>query len=299
MSVELLRRGDPRYPASLGLLNEPPELLYAQGDLSLLDKPRVSIIGSREPSDYGERMAFEAASALAFKGAVIVSGMALGLDACAHAGALEAGGGTIAVLGTGIDIDYPQVNSKLLTRVRRDGLVLTEFEPGDKPLKWHFTKRNRIIAALAHVLLVVEGRIKGGTSNTAKWAGEAGITMFGVPGRLDDELAQSPNTLIRDGANIYTHANDILLKLGLPVYPEAFEGPERKKAYSEFRKQARPGLAGAEAVVFDLIRRKPLHVDEISAKSEIDAGLLLAALSSLELQGLITQLPGKHFALAS
>ncbi len=299
MSVERLTPGDPRYPPALMLLAAPPQQLYAQGDLSLLARPRVSVIGSRTPSAYGETVAFDAAKALASKGAVIVSGMARGLDACAHAGALDAGGGTIAILGTGLDIDYPRGNRHLLAEVRRTGLVLSEYELGDGPLKWHFPARNRIIAALAQVLLVVEGRLEGGTSNTVRWALDVEARIFGVPGRLGDELAESPNSLIRDCGTIYTHPNDILLELGLPVFPEKPRNRSELQRRIAAARLAREHLSGAEATLFDLVGPRPVHVDELAAKSEIDPGLLLAALSSLELQGLVTQLPGKHFLLAS
>jgi DNA processing protein len=299
MSVEVLHPGDPRYPGAFSLLEDPPKQLYAQGDLSLLERTRVSIIGSRHPSEYGERVALEAAEALAAKGAVIVSGMALGLDARAHVGALRAGGGTIAVLGGGIDVDYPRTNRHLLAEVREKGLVLSEYEPGAEPLKHHFIERNRLIAALADILLVVEGRINGGTSNTAKWAGEAGITIFGVPGQIGEELSESPNSLIRDGAYIYTHPNDILLPLGLPVYQEQPKGKEDAKQRRARIRRMLAGLNGDELTLVDLIGRRAVHVDELAARSEVDVGALLATLGALELQGIITQLPGKHFKLAA
>jgi DNA processing protein len=299
MSVQLLRQGDAAYPREVMLVEEPPEVLYAQGDLSLLERPRVSIIGSRHPSPYGVQVAYEAAQALAARGVVIVSGMAQGLDARAHRGALDAKGGTIAVLGTGIDVAYPLGNRELLDEVRTRGLVLTERAPGEPANKWHFPARNRIIAALAHCLLVVEGRVKGGTSNTAEWALRVGATIFGVPGRLGDPLAESPNLLIHAGGSIYTGPNDILQRLGLPLIPEDARHGESLRAQVEEARRARATLTGAEATLYDLIGPQPVHVDALAERSAMQPGLLLAALSSLELQGLVTQLPGKHFALAS
>jgi len=299
MSVEVLRQDDLRFPRELFFLENPPELLYAQGDLSLLTKPRVSIIGSREGSAYGERVAYDAARALAGAGVVIVSGMAMGLDARAHHGALDADGGTIAVLGTGIDVDYPARNRALLREVRAKGLVLTEFEPGTPPRDWHFPKRNRIIAALGQCLLVVEGKAKGGTSNTAGWALDIGAAIFGVPGRLGEVLSESPNLLIHTGGSIYLGPNDILHRLGLPVLTQEADGVRELRATIDAARCARTELTGAEATLYDLIGTRPVHVDILARKSEINPGLLLAALSSLELQGLVTQLPGKHFLLAS
>lgn len=299
MTVVQITQDDARYPRELQFVADPPKVLYAEGDLSLLNKPRVSIIGSRQPSEYGVRIAYEAAQALASRGVVIVSGMALGLDARAHQGALDAGGGTIAVLGTGIDVDYPLTNSDLLAQVREKGLVLTEREPGEPARGWHFPARNRIIAALCHCLLVVEGKVKGGTSNTAEWALRVGATIFGVPGRLGESLAEGPNLLIQNGGTIYTGPNDILLKLGLPQVAVAAHDRPDLTLRLEAAREARASLSGAEATLFDLIGHAPVHVDALATKSAIDPGLLLAALSSLELQGLVRQLPGKHFALAS
>jgi DNA processing protein len=300
VSIRELRSDDADFPRRVLLVEDPPEVLYAEGDLSLLARPRVAIIGSRRPSAYGVRMAYEAAKALAGQGAVVVSGMAIGLDARAHRGALDAGGGTIAVLGAGIDQDLPVTNRDLLRETRARGLVLSEYPPGTPPAPWNFPKRNRIIAALSQCLLVVEGKVKGGTSNTADWAGKMHAELFGVPGRLGDELATGPNLLIRDGGSIYTHPNDILLVLGLPTLPEGddIEAAALRERAQE-AERARFELTGAEATVFDLIGPQPVHVDALAARSTLAPGLLLGALSSLEVQGLVTQLPGKRFALAS
>jgi len=297
--VRVLHRDDADYPRSLLLVEEPPERLYADGDLDLLTRPTVAIIGSRTPSAYGVKMAYDAAKALAGQGAVVVSGMAIGLDARAHRGALDAPGGTVAVLGAGIDQDVPATNAELLREVRARGLVLSEMAPGERAGKWTFPKRNRIIAALARCLLVVEGRVKGGTSNTADWAMKLGAPIYGVPGRLGDALAEGPNLLIHAGASIYTHPNDILLKLGLPVLPEGDAEAQVLRARLRDGERARAHLSGAEATLYDLIGPAPVHVDALAATSRLAPGMLLAALSSLEIQGLVTQLPGKQFALAS
>ena len=280
---------DPRFPRELLIGEYPVTVLYADGDLSLLEGPRVSIIGSRHPSPYGRRVAFESAKALAGQGAVVVSGLAQGLDAEAHRGALAAGGKTIAVLGTGIDVHYPKQNARLQDEIREKGLLLTEYPPGTEPRQHLFPARNRIIARLCTCLLVVEGRITGGTSNTADWAGDR-ERIFAVPGRLHDDLAGGPLALLRDGALLYLRPNDILRVLGLPLLPETDDARPAEPP---------PSLFGAEAELFDLIDHTPTHVDAIAAKASLDAGVLLSALSSLELQGLITQLPGKQFKLAS
>jgi len=227
---------------------------------------------------------------------VVVSGMAIGLDARAHRAALDAGGGTIAVLGTGIDIDYPPTNASLLREVRAKGLVLTERHPGEEARPWHFPARNRIIAGLARCLLIVEGRADGGTSNTAGWALKMHKPIWAVPGRLGEPQAEGPNKLLQDGASIYLEPDGMLSELGLEVPARP---PDRLKVLKRQGARVRAELTGAEATLYDLITPDPVHVDVLVVRSAIEPGLLLAALSSLELQGLVTQLPGKHFALAS
>ena len=296
--MRILQQDDPDFPKDVLLCHRPPKQLWVLGDLSLMNRPRVAIIGSRKPTPYGVRTAYEAARALAESGVVIVSGMAMGLDAQAHQGALDAGGGTIAVLGCGIDVDYPKSNLHLLNEVRQRGLIFTEFEPGIHPTQFTFPQRNRIIAALGNCLVVVEGMIKGGTTNTAGWAMDH-RKIFAVPGQLDNPLAQSPNALIQAGAAIYLHENDVLQFLGLPLRPRLDSSGLVLALARKEGELRRAQLSHAEAELYDLISARPVHVDALAAKSGLAPGLLLAALSSLELQGLARQLPGKHFALAS
>ena len=286
-----LDQEDGRFPRALLLAPDPPARVWLRGDLSLLGRPAVGIIGSREPTGYGLGVTFDAARDLASSGLVIVSGMARGLDARAHQGALAAGGGTIAVLGCGIDVDYPKQNLGLLNDVRERGLVLTEFEPGIEPTKWTFPKRNRLIAALSSALIVAEAKLKSGTANTVEWMLRIGRPVFAIPGRIGDPLSAGPNAMIRDGAHIYLHANDVRRMFELPLEPE--------EGRPEPAKREHPDLPRAEADVFDLLGRRPVHVDDLALRCRMEPGLLLAALSSLELRGLVEQLPGKRFALAS
>jgi DNA processing protein len=294
--VRALRRDDADFPRELMLVERPPDVLFAVGDLALLQRPMVAVIGSRNPTPYGIAVAYRAAGDLARAGAVVVSGMAMGLDARAHRGALDAGGGTIAVLGTGIDIDYPPSNRTLLQDVRDKGLVVTEHQPGDGARPWHFPARNRLIAGLARCLLVVEGKPDGGTSNTAEWALKMHKPIWAVPGRLGDPQADGPNRLLQSSAHVYLEPDGMLRELGLAV---PLRRPDRLKRLKREASRARAELTGAEATLYDLITPQPAHVDTLAVRSAIEPGLLLAALSSLELQGLVTQLPGKHFALAS
>lgn len=298
-AIRVLRPGDPLFPLALLAVRPQPEVLYARGDLTLLARPLVAIIGSRTPTTYGTRVAYQAAEAAARAGLVVVSGMARGLDTRAHRGALDAGGKTIAVLGSGVDVPYPTSNRDLYADVLASGLLLSEEEPGSNPHRGSFPRRNRLIAGLAQCLLVVEGKAAGGTSNTAGFMLAAGKPIVAVPGRIEDEVAEGPNKLIRDGAGIYLGPEDLLARFGLH-WDHVVERERRAEAaqLDAFLAHS-PELLRAEAAVFDLLAAEPLHVDALAARTALDAGTLLAALSSLELKGLAVQLPGKRFCLAA
>lgn len=288
----LLQQDDPRFPREVLQARPQPQALWAEGDLSLLERPLVAVVGSRTPSVYGTRMAYQAARDLAQAGVVVVSGLARGLDARAHRGALDGGGGTIAVLGCGLDVVYPPQNRELHHEIAEHGLILSEYAPETRPAEWTFPARNRIIAALARCLLVIEGKPQGGTSNTVEWTQKMGKQILAVPGHVGEAEAEGPNLLIQQGAHLYLTADDVLDVIGLPRRPAK---PREPSAAA----QAHEELSGAEATLFDLVGPDPVHVDVLAAKSALEPGLVLAALSVLELQGLVTQLPGKHFALAS
>lgn len=294
----VLTPDDAGFPLALLRVRPPPERLYVLGDVTALAAPMVAIVGSREPSPYGIRVAYEAAFECARAGLVVVSGMARGLDARAHRGALDAGGRTVAVLGCGTDQIYPRANRGLLEAVPGQGCLVTEYEPGRRPVQWAFPARNRLIAGLATCLLVVEGRVKGGTSNMVWWMQTLEKPIFAVPGRLGEATAEGPNLLLHQGAGVYLTPGDLLEEFGLRwsgVVPD----PAASGLPAPDAELVRAELSGAEASVFDLLTPEPAHVDAIAVRARLDAGLLLAALSSLEIQGLIRQLPGKHFALAS
>jgi DNA processing protein len=345
----VLTPDDPRYPKALLLLEKPPRRLWARGDVAALDAPAVAIVGSRTPTNYGIRVAYEAAREAARAGLVVVSGMARGLDARAHRGALDAGGRTIGVLGCGLDVAYPRTNTDLLSAIPASGLLLTELPPGRRPEKWTFPARNRIVAALSKCVLVVEGRRAGGTDNTAWWMLRLGRRVLAVPGRIDEVVAEGPNRLIQDGATPYLTPQDLLREFGLSWVGTATgsdesgepAGPRRAPSVPSDRRrdaglpgksegtgagraaarrpglpprggggsdpapldpevlEALSGLAAAEAAVFDVVTPGGEHVDRLAERCGLAPAPLLAALSSLELKGLVTQLPGKRFRLAS
>ena len=223
----ILRRGAPQYPASLDDLHHPPDPIYALGDVALLDRSPerlVAIVGTRDASPYGLRVAEELARAFVVAGVGVVSGMARGIDSAAHRAALEAGGATIAVLGTGADVPYPAGNRALHEAIVAGGLVVSEFEPGTRAGPGCFPRRNRIIAALAQVTIVVEAPFKSGAVNTASQALDLGRTVAAVPGPIDVPRSAGCNLLLRDGAQFIASVEDALALFGeLP--PPAAAGP--------------------------------------------------------------------------
>lgn len=210
-------------PDSLRDLSNPPAGLWCVGDAGFLEVSPdrlIAIVGTREPTPYGLRMATQLARACTKAGLVVVSGMARGVDVAAHRAALEAGGRTIGVQGTGVDVPYPVAHRTLLAEMGRRALVVSEVEPGTRAFPGCFPRRNRIIAALCRVTLVVEAGFKSGAVNTATQALELGRVVAGVPGRIEDPTASGVNLLIRDGAQVITDVEDLLGLFGLSTIPE-------------------------------------------------------------------------------
>jgi DNA processing protein len=272
--IRLIEWDDPLYPLALKVVRPRVERLHALGDLSLLSRRSVAIVGSRNPTAYGTRIAYQVAQVAVRAGLVVVSGMARGLDARAHRGALDAGGKTIAVLGNGVDVPYPLRNRDLYADILRTGLIVSEEKPGSDPGPGSFPRRNRIIAGLAEALLVVEGKAAGGTSNTVKWMQDLGRPVLAVPGRIDDEVAEGPNKLISEGARPYLGPQDLLDPYGL-TWDSVVDGEAQADAAQVDAFLANePDLLGAEARIFDLLAPEPLHVDAIAEKTALDAGTL-------------------------
>lgn len=202
---------DPDYPDKFKRFTSLKSIYY-QGDKKLLTKDSyfVSVIGARKPSSYGEKTAYEFAYELAKRDVVVISGLARGIDTVAHKAALDAGGATIAIVGSGLDITYPPENISLFKKITKNNLVVSQFRAGTKPYGANFLKRNKLIAALSDIVLVVEGRPRSGTLNTARYAAEMGTEVFAVPGRIDSELSFAPNYLIENGAGIATNIDCIM-----------------------------------------------------------------------------------------
>ena len=288
---------DPAYPQSLLDITDPPPLLYALGNATLLSAPRqLAMVGARTPTAQGERDAQAFAQAFSEAGVTIVSGFALGIDAAAHRGALAAthprAGSTIAVLGTGCDRVYPPRHRELAHHVAERGLLLSEFALGTSPAKGNFPRRNRLISGLSRGVLVVEAATHSGSLITARLAGEQGREVFAMPGSIHNPLAHGCHRLIREGAKLVETAQDVLEEFGWDApLPAAQPGPADPQ-------DATAALAEAEAPECDILRALGFEIrdfDDLSARTGWPADRLSARLLDLELQGHVARLPGARF----
>jgi DNA processing protein len=266
-----LHRGKPGYPERLLDCGDAPRTLWARGDLSLLDRPCVAIVGTRRATAYGERVARELARVLARAGAAIVSGLARGIDASAHRGALDVEGATIAVLGTGLDVVYPKGHAALQRTIAERGLVLSELEPANAAHGGSFPRRNRIIAALASATIVVEAGAKSGALITAAYALDQQRSVAAVPGPIDVPQAQGTNELLRDGANVIASMADALALVGLTAPIRLAELPAN----------------GAERRLWDALALGAADLDTLCTRAALPAHEGMAAASGLEVRGLV------------
>ena len=262
------------YPGSLKDLAHPPSPLFMLGNGSLLSAPLIGIVGTREPTQYGLRTATLLSGALSRAGACVVSGMARGIDAAAHRAALNEPGKTVAVLGTGIDVPYPASHRDLHRAISEKGLVVSESGPGQHAHKGAFPKRNRIIAALCPVTIVVEAGHRSGALNTATQALELGRTVASVPGPIDSPQSAGTNQLIRDGATVIATVDDALVLAGFA--PAAPNPPYQ--------------LSEVDGMVWSALSRGVMSIDALSEKTKLSSRDTLTAVTSLELQGLVESL---------
>jgi DNA processing protein len=272
-------RGSPEYPRLLAELHDPPARLYLRGGpAEILARPAVALVGARSCSSYGAQVAREVAGELAGAGVVVVSGLARGIDGEAHRGALAAGGLTVAVLGCGIDRDYPRAHAALARRIAESGLVVSEYPAGVEPAPWRFPARNRIVAGLAAATVVAEARERSGALITADFALELGREVFAVPGEITSGLSKGTNDLIRQGATPLLTPDDVLEALGL-------ERPVPR---------APRGLSPEGEAVFGFLERGAASLDEISRGTGVGSAEVAVALTELELAGLAVQGDGRY-----
>jgi len=285
---------DPEYPDALREIPDPPLFLYHLGDQTLLTRPCVAVVGSRDASRYGAGMAESIAASLSMAGVGVVSGFAQGIDRAAHWGALRGVGGTIAVLGTGLDLVYPASNTDLWEQVAAQGLIVSEFPPGTRPESMNFPHRNRIVSGLSLGVLVVEGALGSGSLITAKLALAQNRDVFALPGPANMKSYQGCHQLIRQGACLVQSAEDILRELHPrleahlvadasppPARPREPEDPEQLIVHRL--------LEGGEAV----------HIDTLARQTGWAANKVSSTLLFMELKGIVKQLPGMYYALAT
>lgn len=274
---KLIPLGSARYPARLARLRDPALVLGVRGDVGVLSAPCVSIVGSRAATTYGLNTARTLAADLARAGVVVVSGLALGIDAAAHRGALEAGGRTVAVLACGLDKIYPARHRGLAREVLCDGAIVSEFAPGTDPLPPFFPLRNRLISGLASAVVIVEARERSGSLTTAGHAANQGVDVFAVPGPIHAPTSAGPNRLIREGAGLVSAAADILGELGLPVSPPLPRSPASAGV-------SRGDDSGsAEDAILAELEREPATADELGRRLDCAPERLALALLELEL----------------
>lgn len=280
---EILLPEDAGYPPALRTIPDPPPALYALGDSALLTKLAVAIVGSRDHSAYGAEACRVVAGGAGAVGIVVVSGMARGLDAVAHAAALDAGGTTVGVLGNGLGVVYPAANRQLYERVGAHGCLLTEFPPGERPSAGSFPRRNRLISGLARVTVVVEAAAGSGTMITVDTALSQGREVMVVPGTITSPVSVGTNRLLRDGAAPFLEVADLLRH-----YPEVGPMPGATDV-APISVPAPPlpaHLGPVERHAMELLRMGPVHVDTIAERLELPVGGVLGLLSGLEIQGL-------------
>lgn len=286
LEIRLIAAGDAEYVDALHHVHPPPCILFARGRTDLLGRPNVSVIGSRGCTEYGVSAARYITGSVARAGVVITSGLALGIDSVAHRAALEAGGDTIAVLGCGIDVAYPRQHRALQEEIATTGLLLSEYPPGTRPLGHHFPVRNRIIAALGSVLVVIEARLKSGTQSTARAALDAGKDVFVVPGPIGRETSAGSNQLLKDGCHVLTEPEDILFNLGLPLQTPA-------------GKRIAVPVPGRYEPLWSVLSSEPLCLDDVARRTGWTAPAALSGLTDLELLGLARQVTGGRFVAQS
>lgn len=285
--VDTLRvaRGSPSWPVELDEIEGPPPELWIRGRTSVLErKPRIAVVGTRAPTPYGEAQAARFARAFATAGCCVVSGLARGVDHAAHRAALEVHGATIAVLGCGVDRPWPA--GEQTDRVAREGLLLSEFQPGEAPKPHHFPLRNRVISGLSRAVVVIEAAHASGSLITARWAADQGRSVFALPGRVDHPMSRGTHKLIREGAELVEDPAQVLQELGIAV------------ASIETSNGASGGRLDAKhRALVEALRGETLSSEELARRASRTLPEVLVALVELEMASVVRRLPGGRYQL--
>ena len=291
----LLNWTDPEYPQTLLQIYDPPVMPYVRGDVEVLNLPSISIVGTRRPTLYGTQMAERLGRELAARGLVVVSGLARGIDAIGHQGAMAVNGRAIGVRGTGVDVCYPKENKKLYEKVLERGAIISEFPLGTHPAPENFPVRNRIVAGMPLGVVVVEGAQYSGSLITARLAMEFGREVFGVPGNVTQPVSFAPNQLIKQGAKLVTNGADVIEELPTPVRAALVQAEQPEAEQRNLLAAA--SLNSSEKKIYDLLSTdEPKHIDDIVEQSWLNSSEVLATLFDLEMKGTIRQMPGKRFS---
>ncbi len=281
--IRVLTWQDAAYPQRLRHIPQSPPVLYLRGDLRPEDDWAVAVVGTRKVTPYGRQAALEVAETLARHGVTVVSGLARGVDGLAHKAALEAGGRTIAVLGSGVDRIYPPEHRRLAARILEHGALLSDYPPGTPPEGTNFPPRNRIIAGLSLAVVVVEAGMRSGALVTASFAADQGREVFAVPGSIYAPQSQGTNWLIQQGARLLLRPDEVLEALEVSLLPV------RQEARRVLR------VSPGERQVLELLGSEPLHVDDLSAQAGLPVQEVLATLALLELKGLVRQVGSMNY----
>ncbi len=305
MELQYFKKSSPEYPQILNYYERMPDGLYLKGKFPDPSRKTVAIVGARNCSSYGRGQALQFARILAQEGVQIISGLAFGIDTYAHQGALQGGGKTFAVMGCGADVCYPKENYLLYEEIlKNEGGILSEYEPGTPPLAWHFPIRNRIISALADIVLVIEARKKSGSLITAEYALEQGKSIYAVPGRIGDSCSSGCNALIAQGAGIAWGPEALLEEL-FPEWMDKEQGEERekseKKSFAEGRRENSEKiqkLTGEERLVFNQLDSQEKSLAEISASCGLESRKVAAILTMFCMDGQAVSLTPGYYCRA-
>jgi DNA processing protein len=276
------------YPENFRTVPQPPHLIYVKGRLLPLDRIAVAIVGTRKATEEGCCVAYELAKDLASSGVTVVSGLALGIDTCAHKGALSAGGRTIACMASGVDVIYPKENTALAGKIMKNGALVSEYPNGTKPFPWHFPARNRLISGMSLGVVVVEAGISSGALITAKWALEQGRPVMAVPGGVRSKQSAGTNKLLQDGAYLVTDAGDVIsfLKQENEYVPDLTTCTSREQVSLE------------EGAFLARVDSGMLTIQEICDKvQDMPVSQIVSILSSLEIKGVVTRIAGAKYII--
>ena len=286
-------RGEEGYPSRLEMLSDPPKVLHVKG--TLFKGSLVAIVGSRKSDSRLQRFAHKLAGDLAGRGIGVISGGALGIDTAAHKGALDANGITVAVIGSGFDHTYPKSNESLFSTITQKGALVTEFESPVPPSKWTFPRRNRLVAAMASAVVVVQAPKRSGALITARIAQKLGVPVGAVPGPPGELGSQGCNNLIRTGSKMIEDADDVIRLIEGDSFMEQLNLPETKSRGIGTPAKPLTGLSQNEILVLDRLGFEPVHIDDIASGIDLTISQTAAALLNLELSGFVEDRGGKCF----